>query len=144
MRTNGSGTSFRTLTSAYYLFNVTIILNSTKEFCMSTNKVPSNGRSGFSQHITRRDALRVVTATAGTLIVGSALDACGGSSSGELTGGNGGPITLQFWDTFSSAEITLLHQLGAEYTKQNPNVKINFFEIPQAQRPTKIPTAVQT
>jgi ABC-type glycerol-3-phosphate transport system substrate-binding protein len=121
-----------------------IILNSTKEFCMSMNKIPSNGRSESSQHITRRDALRVVTATAGTLIVGSALDACGGGSSGELTGGNSGPITLQFWDTFSSAEITLLHQLGAEYTKQNPNVKINFFEIPQAQRPTKIPTAVQT
>jgi ABC-type glycerol-3-phosphate transport system substrate-binding protein len=54
------------------------------------------------------------------------------------------PVTLQFWDTFSTAEITLLHQLGAEYMKLHPNVKINFYEIPFAQRTTKVPTAVQT
>src|SRR5919199_5238835 len=54
------------------------------------------------------------------------------------------PVTLQFWDTFSTAEITLLHQLGAEYMKLHRNVKINFYEIPFAQRKTKVPTAVQT
>jgi len=111
---------------------------------MSMDKDPFDVKSYLSHQVTRRDALRVITATAGTLVVGSALDACGSSSSSALSGGSSGPVTLQFWDTFSSAEITLLHQLGAEYTRQNPNVKINFFEIPQAQRPTKIPTAVQT
>ncbi len=54
------------------------------------------------------------------------------------------PITLEFWNTFSDAEITLLHQFGDEYMALNPNVTINFFEIPFDQRPTKIPTAVET
>lgn len=98
---------------------------------------PSEKHSTF-HHITRRSALRVITATAGTLITGSALAACGGGSSSS------GTVTLQFWDTFSTAEINLLHQMGAEYTKLHPNVKINFYEIPFDQRPTKIPSAVQT
>src|SRR5437762_8597833 len=98
---------------------------------MSMDKDPFDVKSHLSHKITRRDALRVITATAGTLVVGPALAACRASSSSGLSGGGSGPITLQFWDTFSSAEITLLHQLGAEYTGQNPNVKINFFEIPQ-------------
>ena len=88
---------------------------------------------------TRREALRVITAAAGMLTVGSAMAACGSTPSSS-----GGPVTLQFWDTFTTAEINLLHQLGAEYTKLHPNVKINFYEIPYAQRPTKIPSAVQT
>ena len=54
------------------------------------------------------------------------------------------PVTLEFWNTFSDAEIALLHQFGDEYMAVNPNVKINFFEIPHDQRPTKIPTAVET
>lgn len=107
---------------------------------MSLNKdLPGEKHNIFPQRLTRREALQVITATAGTLVTGSALAACGGQ-----TGGSGGPVTLQFWDTFSGAEIALLHQLGAEYTKQNPNVMINFYEIPFDQRPTKIPTAAQT
>ncbi|HEY4388814.1 MAG TPA: sugar ABC transporter substrate-binding protein [Ktedonobacteraceae bacterium] len=99
-----------------------------------------SGKSTTFHRMTRRDALRVITATAGTLVAGSVLDACGSTTSSS----SGGPVTLQFWDTFTTAEINLLHTLGAEYTKLNPNVKINFYEIPYAQRPTKIPSAVQT
>jgi len=106
---------------------------------MNIDQVLSNGKSLTSQRVSRREALQVIGATAGTLIGGSALTACGTSSSGS-----NGPITLQFWDTFSTAEITLLHQMGSEYTKLNPNVKINFYEIPFDQRPTKIPSAAQT
>ena len=99
-----------------------------------------SGNNTTFHHMTRRDALRVITAAAGTLVTGSALAACGSTAPSS----SGGPVTLQFWDTFTTAEINLLHTLGAEYTKLHPNVKINFYEIPYAQRPTKIPSAVQT
>src|SRR5215207_5148700 len=75
--------------------------------------------------------------TTGALAAAPALAACGG-------GQQSGPVTLQFWDTFSTAEIDLLHKMGGEYEKQNPNIKIDFFEIPFDQRETKIPTAVET
>ncbi len=53
-------------------------------------------------------------------------------------------VTLEFWNTFSTAEIDLLHKYGDEYMKLNPNIKINFYEIPFDQRATKVPTAVET
>jgi ABC-type glycerol-3-phosphate transport system substrate-binding protein len=75
--------------------------------------------------------------TTSALAASPALAACGG-------GQQSGPVTLKFWDTFSEAEIVLLHKMGGEYEKQNPNIKIDFFEIPFDQRETKIPTAVET
>lgn len=54
------------------------------------------------------------------------------------------PITLEFWNTFSDAEIALLHKMGDEYMAENPNVKVNFYEIPFDQRATAVPTAVET
>ena len=91
----------------------------------------------MSKRITRRDALRTMGLTAGALAASPALAGCGG-------GGQSGKVTLEFWNTFSEAEIALLHELGREYEKQNPDIKINFFEIPFDQRETKIPTAVET
>lgn len=107
---------------------------------MNISKESSRATTMMSHQFTRREALQVITATAGTLISGSALAACGESTSSS----GSGPITLQFWNTFTTAEINLLHQMGAEYTKLHPNIKINFYEIPYDQRPTKIPSAVQT
>jgi multiple sugar transport system substrate-binding protein len=106
---------------------------------MDASEEAFRGTPAMYSRTTRRDALRVITAAAGMLITGSALAACGSTPSSS-----NGPITLQFWDTFTTAEINLLHQMGAEYTKLHPNIKINFYEIPYAQRPTKIPSAVQT
>jgi len=73
----------------------------------------------------------------GALAVGPALAACGADQ-------QSGPVTLEFWNTFSEAEIALLHEMGREYEKQNPNIEIDFYEIPYDQRATKIPTAVET
>jgi arabinogalactan oligomer/maltooligosaccharide transport system substrate-binding protein len=107
---------------------------------MNVNKEAPREKNMTSHRFTRREALQVITATAGALISGPALASCGESSSSN----NAGQVTLQFWDTFTTAEINLLHQMGAEYTKLHPNIKINFYEIPFDQRPTKIPSAVQT
>lgn len=93
--------------------------------------------SSGSRGITRREALRLMGLTTGALAAAPALAACGG-------GQQSGPVTLQFWDTFSTAEIDLLHKMGSEYEKQNPDIEIDFFEIPFDQRETKIPTAVET
>ncbi len=95
------------------------------------------GNSSGSRRITRREALRLMGLTTGALAAGPTLAACGG-------GQQSGPVTLKFWNTFSEAEIVLLHKMGREYEKQNPNIKIDFSEIPFDQRETKIPTAVET
>lgn len=91
---------------------------------------------------TRRDLLR----DAGRLGAGAlgAAALAHGRTRSTRAAAQGGQVTLEFWNTFSDAEIRLLHQFGAEYMAQNPNIKINFFEIPFDQRPTKIPTAVET
>ncbi len=84
---------------------------------------------------TRREFLRDAAIAGVTAALGASASPARASS---------GPVTLEFWDTFTTAEINLLHEMGAEYTRAHPNIKVNFFEIPFNQRPTKIPTAVQT
>ncbi len=91
---------------------------------------------------TRRDLLRGA-GRLGAGALGAAALARGGVAPTRAAAQDG-QVTLEFWNTFSDAEIKLLHQFGDEYMQLNPNIKINFFEIPFDQRPTKIPTAVET
>ncbi|MBA7671410.1 putative arabinose-binding protein [subsurface metagenome] len=53
-------------------------------------------------------------------------------------------ITLDFWNTFSLAEIKLLHEYFNEYETLHPNITITAYEIPHGQRETKVPVAVMT
>lgn len=85
------------------------------------------------------DAARLGVATVGVGFLGSRS-----LTRPRVASAQSEPITLEFWNTFSDAEIKLLHELGDEYMRLNPNVTINFYEIPFDQRPTKVPTAVET
>jgi ABC-type glycerol-3-phosphate transport system substrate-binding protein len=90
---------------------------------------------------TRRRFLQGAASTLPLLTGASALAACGGGGSGTTSSG---PVTLTFWHTFSTAEANLLQRLMRAYTHANPRVHVNVVSIPYSQRPTKIPTALQT
>lgn len=105
---------------------------------------PSEDGNGDVVGVTRRRLLRAAGGGGAFLAAAPVLTACGElfGSSGE--GEDKGVVTIEFWNTFSEAEITLLHKMGDEYMKQNPRVKIKFLEVPYDQRATKIPSAIET
>lgn len=101
-----------------------------------SNTTPSTTQPATAQPATAQPAPTRSTAggaPAATPTANAAPAATGGS-----------PVALDFWATFTGAEVTLLHKLGDEYMQSHPNIKINFYEIPFNERPTKIPTAIQT
>lgn len=52
-------------------------------------------------------------------------------------------ITLQFWHTYSLAEIKVLTEQVERYTQENPNVQIQLTNIPFEQRATMIINAIK-
>mgnify|MGYP000448038728 CR=1 FL=1 len=52
-------------------------------------------------------------------------------------------VTLQFWHTYSLAEIKVLTEQVERYMKQNPNVTIKLTNIPYEQRATMIINAIK-
>ncbi len=96
----------------------------------------------MSNRISRRTFLRNVAVGAAGVAGATLIDTARLRSLSIIRAAD--QVTLEFWNTFSTAEIALLHQYGDEYMKANPNIKINFYEIPYDQRATKVPTAVET
>jgi len=93
---------------------------------------------------TRRRFLQGAASAVPLLAGASALAACGSGDGGSSTGSSSGPVSLTFWHTFSTGEANLLKRYVDEYTTANPNVHVDLVSIPYSQRPTKIPTALQT
>jgi multiple sugar transport system substrate-binding protein len=82
----------------------------------------------------RGKAVRTFRALTAALTLVLVVAACGGGggdgSSGD--GGGGGQITLEFptWQAEDKSFSPWWKDLIAEYTKQHPNVKIDFYQIP--------------
>lgn len=55
-----------------------------------------------------------------------------------------GKTVLELWNTFSLAEIKLLHELLEEYQQLHQEIEIDCQEIPHDQRETKVPLAVRS
>src|SRR5690349_17421233 len=70
-------------------------------------------------------------------LVGAAVTAC---SSGSKSGG--GKVHLTFWTHTHPPMIALNKQLIAEYEKANPNVTIDYQQIPNTDFNTKMLTSL--
>ncbi|MFC4009079.1 ABC transporter substrate-binding protein [Nonomuraea purpurea] len=82
----------------------------------------------------------------GTLItaaVASLLVAACGTSSNSDRGGRGSQITLQIWD-FSAEQVNFHKDVGAQFTKEHPNIKIEWRSITQADYMKTLPLAFQS
>jgi multiple sugar transport system substrate-binding protein len=54
------------------------------------------------------------------------------------------PVTIQYWHTWTLAETNLYNKMQVQFKKSHPGITINVYNIPYAERATKVPTAVQT
>ncbi|MEV6032955.1 extracellular solute-binding protein [Nonomuraea sp. NPDC052116] len=80
----------------------------------------------------------MITAILASLLVA----ACGTSSTGR-DGGSGSQTTLQIWD-FSAEQVNFHKDIGAQFTKEHPNIKIEWRSITQADYMKTLPLAFQS
>jgi multiple sugar transport system substrate-binding protein len=88
--------------------------------------------------ISRRTALK----GAALLLTPAALAACGGS--GGSGGSGSGPVTLNFWTHTDPPLVTVTKAAIASFEKANPNIKISYTTIPNAEFFTKMLTSMTT
>ncbi|WP_433171013.1 ABC transporter substrate-binding protein [Actinoallomurus sp. CA-150999] len=87
----------------------------------------------------RRGFLRAAAGVGVAAGLGSTLSACGGS------GGSGGNVTLQLWDTDTRPERTAnLKKLISMFEAKNPGIRISYLGLPTDQYMQKINTAIAT
>ncbi|MFG6196267.1 ABC transporter substrate-binding protein [Nonomuraea sp. JJY05] len=80
----------------------------------------------------------MITAILAPLLVA----ACGTSSNGP-GGGSGSQTTLQIWD-FSAEQVNFHKDIGAQFTKEHPDIKIEWRSITQADYMKTLPLAFQS
>ena len=71
---------------------------------------------------------------------GVALAGCGTDAS---SGSGGGPVTIQIWDGYQSAEATAFSHLVAEYEAQHPGQKVDSLYVNNDDTLQKVLTAVK-
>jgi len=71
---------------------------------------------------------------------GVALAGCGTDAS---SGSGGGPVTIQIWDGYQSAEATAFSHLVAEYEAAHPGVKVSSLYVNNDDTLQKVLTAVK-
>ena len=87
----------------------------------------------------RRGTLALLLAAltaAGATLAGCGTDAQSGT-------GSGGPVTIQIWDGYQSAEATAFSQLVSEYEAAHPGVKISSLYVNNDDTLQKVLTAVK-
>lgn len=73
------------------------------------------------------------------------LTACGSGSGPENSAGDGGPVTLELWDTDTRPERTEnLKKLISMFEEKNPSIKVNYLGLPTDSYMQKISTAIAT
>ena len=89
-----------------------------------------------------RLATKAVTTTIGLAAALALLTtACG--TSPDAADSKGGTVTLKIWD-FSAEQVDFHKTVAAEYTKQHPDVKIEWRSITQAEYTKTLPLAFQS
>jgi multiple sugar transport system substrate-binding protein len=72
------------------------------------------------------------------------LAACG-SGDAANSAGDGGPVTLELWDTDTRPERTEnLKKLISMFEEENPSIKVNYLGLPTDSYMQKISTAIAT
>ncbi|SEM27624.1 extracellular solute-binding protein [Streptacidiphilus jiangxiensis] len=88
----------------------------------------------------RRGIAAAVLATA-IAVSASACGSSGGSSSGG-SAANAGPVTITWWDTSDATnEAPTYKALVAQFEQANPNIKVNYVNVPFANAQAKFTTA---
>ncbi|MGI5198658.1 extracellular solute-binding protein [Streptomyces sp. CA-288835] len=82
---------------------------------------------------------RGIAATALVASLALTATACGGSDSGDNAGG---PVTITWWDTSNATnEAPTYKALVKEFEKANPDIKVNYVNVPFDQAQNKFDTA---
>ncbi|MGW4895938.1 extracellular solute-binding protein [Kitasatospora sp. NPDC004240] len=81
---------------------------------------------------------------ASALVVALAVSMAACSSSGSSSDGTaGGPVTLTYWDTSNATnEAPNYQELAKKFEAANPNIKVNFVNVPFDQAQNKLQTAM--
>ncbi|WP_170222944.1 ABC transporter substrate-binding protein [Nonomuraea turkmeniaca] len=87
----------------------------------------------------RRGTAVIITAAIASLL----LAACGTSTNSSSSSGGGTQTTLKIWD-FSAEQVQFHKDIGAQFTKEHPNIKIEWRSITQADYMKTLPLAFQS
>ncbi|WP_431677668.1 extracellular solute-binding protein [Kitasatospora sp. KL5] len=86
---------------------------------------------------------RGIAASALVAALAVSLAACGSSGSGSDAKGDGGPVTITYWDTSNATNEAPTYQaLVQKFEAANPNIKVNFVNVPFDQAQNKLQTAM--
>ncbi|MDH6579732.1 extracellular solute-binding protein [Kitasatospora sp. MAP5-34] len=86
---------------------------------------------------------RGIAASALVAALAVSLAACGSSGSGSDTKAADGPVTITYWDTSNATNEAPNYQaLVSKFEAANPNIKVNFVNVPFDQAQNKLQTAM--
>ncbi|WP_030272058.1 extracellular solute-binding protein [Streptomyces sp. NRRL B-24484] len=86
---------------------------------------------------------RGIAASALVAALAVSLAACGSSGSNSDAKGDGGPVTITYWDTSNATNEAPTYQaLVQKFEAANPNIKVNFVNVPFDQAQNKLQTAM--
>ncbi|GAA4993018.1 extracellular solute-binding protein [Kitasatospora paranensis] len=86
---------------------------------------------------------RGIAASALVAALAVSLAACGSSGSGSDAKGAAGPVTITYWDTSNATnEAPTYQELAKKFEAANPNIKVNFVNVPFDQAQNKLQTAM--
>lgn len=85
---------------------------------------------------------RGIAASALVAALAVSLAACGSSGSNSSTAANG-PVTITYWDTSNATnEAPTYQDLAKKFEAANPNIKVNFVNVPFDSAQNKLQTAM--
>ncbi|WP_354639117.1 extracellular solute-binding protein [Kitasatospora camelliae] len=86
---------------------------------------------------------RGIAASALVAALAVTLAACGSSGSGSDAKGDSGPVSITYWDTSNATnEAPNYQELVKKFEAANPNIKVNFENVPFDQAQNKLQTAM--
>ncbi|MFF4818711.1 extracellular solute-binding protein [Kitasatospora sp. NPDC001309] len=86
---------------------------------------------------------RGIAASALVVALAVSMAACGSSGGSGSDGKADGPVTLTYWDTSNATnEAPNYQELAKKFEAANPNIKVNFVNVPFDQAQNKLQTAM--
>ncbi|MER7670361.1 extracellular solute-binding protein [Kitasatospora sp. NPDC096128] len=86
---------------------------------------------------------RGIAASALVVALAVSMAACGSSGGSGSDSKAGGPVTLTYWDTSNATnEAPNYEELAKKFTAANPDIKVNFVNVPFDQAQNKLQTAM--
>ncbi|MFF2141854.1 extracellular solute-binding protein [Kitasatospora sp. NPDC058190] len=86
---------------------------------------------------------RGIAASALVVALAVSMAACGSSGGSGSDGKADGPVTITYWDTSNATnEAPNYQELAKKFEAANPNIKVNFVNVPFDQAQNKLQTAL--